>query len=96
VGIDAYKKWITDNRASLTGFTVTREGDIIIHADKIVIRWIVEGISGGKKIRFMGVSIMRVMDGKVVEEWRYYNQASLLKQRGYTITPPAPPSPEKK
>jgi predicted ester cyclase len=96
VGIDAYKKWITDNRASLSGFTVTREGEIITHADKIVLRWIAEGIKRGKKLRFMGVSIMRVKDGKVVEEWRYYNHASLLRQQGYTITPPAPPSPEKK
>jgi predicted ester cyclase len=96
VGIDAYKKWITNNRNSLSGFQTSMEGDAIIDADKIVIRWIAEGKSRGKKVRFRGVSIMRVSNGKIAEECLYFNRESLLRQRGFTITPPAPVSPEKK
>ena len=96
VGIDAYKKWISNNRNSLEGFRTGREGDVITHADKIVIRWVAEGETRGKKVRFRGVSIMRVSNGKIAEEWLYFNRESLLRQRGFTITPPAPVSPEKK
>jgi predicted ester cyclase len=96
VGIEAYKKWISNNRTSLSGFRTSIEGDVITHADKIVIRWIAEGKTGGKKVRFRGVSIMRVSDRKIAEECLYFNRESLLRQRGFTITPPAPVSPEKK
>ena len=96
VGIDAYKKWISDNRTSLSGFHTSREGEVMTHSDKIVLRWIAEGNTGGKKVRFMGVSIMRISNGKIAEEWLYFNRESLLRQRGFTITPPTNLSPEKK
>lgn len=106
VGIDAYKQWITNTRTILPDFHVTSEAEMIVKDDKIVSRWIAEGTntgplitpfgtfpSTGKKVRFYGVSIIHVVDGKIVEEWIYFNQASLLQQLGFTITPPAPPEP---
>jgi len=110
VGIDAYKQWITNTRTIFPDFHVTQEGDIIFKDDKIVSRWLADGTntgplntplgsfpSTGKKVRFYGVFIIHVVEGKIVEEWLYFNQASLLQQLGFTITPPAPPeSPEKK
>lgn len=106
VGIDAYKQWITNTRTMLPDFHVTSEAEMIVKDDKIVSRWIAEGTntgplitpfgtfpSTGKKVRFYGASIIHVVDGKIVEEWIYFNQASLLQQLGFTITPPAPPEP---
>ena len=96
VGLEAYKKWITSNRNPPSGFQTSMEGDVIIDGDKMVFRWIVERRAGGKDVRFRGVSIMRVSDGKIAQEWLYFNRESVLRQRGFTITPPAPVSPEKK
>ena len=103
VGIDAYKKWIADTRTGFPDFNVTPEGEIIAKADKIVLRWIAEGTqtgllampSGelpptGKKVKFFGVSITHIVDGKIAEDWLYFNQASLLQQLGFTLTPPQP------
>jgi predicted ester cyclase len=109
VGIDAYKKWITDTRTAFPDFNVTPEGEIIAKADKIVGRWIAEGTqtgplaspSGelpptGKKVRFFGVIISHIANGKIVEDWLYFNQASSLQQLGFTLTPPQPPAPQEK
>jgi steroid delta-isomerase-like uncharacterized protein len=109
VGIDAYKKWIADTRTGFPDFNITLEGEIIAKADKIVLRWIAEGTqtgslampSGelpptGKKVKFFGVTIIHIVDGKIAEEWLYFNQASQLQQLGFTITPPQPPAPQEK
>ena len=108
VGIDAYKKWITDTRTSFPDFHVTLEDEIITGGDKIVARWVVDGTNTGplgtpagvlpptgKKIRFFGSMIVHIVNGKIVEEWLYFNQASSLQQLGFTITPPAPPEEKK-
>ncbi len=102
VGIDAFKQWITDVRTAFPDFHITIEGEIIVKADKIVSRWIAEGTNigsflglppTGKKVQFFGVNILHIVNGKVVEEWLYFNQASLLQQLGFTLTPPQPPEP---
>jgi steroid delta-isomerase-like uncharacterized protein len=103
VGIDAYKQWITNTRTIFPDFNVTQDGEMIAKRDKIISRWIVEGTntgplntpfgsfpSTGKKARFYGVSIFHIVDGKIVKEWLYFNQASLLQQLGFTLTPPQP------
>jgi len=106
VGIDAYKQWIANTRTIFPDFNVTQEGEMIAKGDKIISRWIVEGTnsgplntpfgsfpSTGKKARFYGVFIIHIVDGKIAEEWLYFNQASLLQQLGFTLTPPQPPEP---
>ncbi|MBA7669903.1 hypothetical protein ES703_78041 [subsurface metagenome] len=109
VGIDAFKQWITNARTIWPDFNVTQEGEMIFKDDKIVSRWIAEGTntgplimpfgtfpSTGKKVRFYGVFIIHVIEEKIVEEWIYLNQASLLQQLGFTFTPPQPPAPQEK
>ena len=105
VGIDAFKKWITDVRTAFPDFHITIEGEIIVKADKIVSCWIAEGTNvgtflglppTGKKVKFFGVNILHIVNRKVVEEWIYLNQASLLQQLGFTFTPPEPPAPQEK
>lgn len=108
-GIDAYKKWITDTRTTFPDFNVTITDEPIIQGEMIVSRFVFTGTHTGplnspagtlpptgKKVRASGVTINHVIDGKIVEEWLYFNQASTLQQLGFTLVPPAPPSPEKK
>ncbi len=96
VGIEAFKDSVTNLRTDYPDFNVTVE-ETIVKGDRIVSRWIVTGTNTGttgdlpptgKKIRIEGVNILRIVDGKVVERWTYYNQAAVLIQLGFTITPP--------
>jgi len=109
VGIDAYKKWVTDTRTTYPDFTVIIE-ETIFKDDKIVSKFKVTATNTGplntpfgelpptgKKIQFLGVTIMHIVDGKIIEDCIYFNQASVLQQLGFTFTPPQPPeSPEEK
>jgi steroid delta-isomerase-like uncharacterized protein len=40
-----------------------------------------------KKMSFNGVSISKIEDGKIIEEWVYYNQLPIYKQLGYKLVP---------
>ena len=96
VGIEAYKEEVTNLRTNYPDLNLTIE-ETIVKDDRIVRRQIVTGTNTGttsdlpptgKKIRVEVVSIVRVVDGKVVEGWTYYNELAVLIQLGYTITPP--------
>jgi steroid delta-isomerase-like uncharacterized protein len=39
----------------------------------------------GKKMSFNGVSISKIENGKITEEWNYYNQLLINKQLGYKL-----------
>ena len=40
-----------------------------------------------KKMSFNGVSIAKIENGKIIEEWVYYNQLPIYKQLGYKLVP---------
>ena len=43
----------------------------------------------GKGVTLPGVSIYKVVNGKIAEIWRYFDMADWMKQLGFTITPPS-------
>ena len=96
VGIDAYKEHVTYWRTVVPDIHFTTD-EIIVKDDKIVWRWTFTGINTGpmgdilptgKKLRISGISIIQVVNKKLVEEWTYHNGAAFLRQLGFTITPP--------
>ena len=96
VGIEANKAYVTSARTTYPDFNVTFD-EIIITGDYTVIRWTVTGTNTGpigdspptgKKVNFSGAMISHVVDGKALETWQYYNNAAIMIQLGYTITPP--------
>ncbi len=100
VGIDAYKEYVTNLRTNYPDLNFTVE-ELIVKDDRIVWRWILTATNTGttsdipptgKKMRIEGVGILRVVDGKIVERLPYYNEATMLRQLGFTITPPQEPS----
>ena len=97
VGIDAFKERITYMRTNYPDLNITVE-ELIVKDDRIVWRWIITGTNTGpigdlpptgKKARIEGVGILRVVDGKIVERLPYWNEATMLRQLGYTFTPPS-------
>ena len=96
IGIEAFKEYVTSMRTSYPDFNATLD-ELIIKGDNIVARWTVTGTNTGpygelpptgKNVKYSGVNISDVVDGKLIEEWVYFNQAAMLNQLGFTITPP--------
>ena len=96
IGIEAIKEYVTYMRTGFPDLNVTLD-ELIIKGDNMVGRWTVTGTNTGpfgelpptgNKVKFSGVEVSHVVDGKVVEQWVYYNQAVIFTQIGFTITPP--------
>ena len=96
IGIEAIKEYVTYMRTGFPDLNVTLD-ELIIAEDHTIGRWIVTGTNTGpmgdspptgKKVKYFGVEVARIVDGKMIETWIYYNQAALFIQLGYTITPP--------
>ena len=81
--------------------------DMYIKGDKIVWIFTMSGtITGafrtplgevpptGKSFRLSGVAIDRLVEGKIAEEWVYYNALDILQPLGFTLAPPKPPRAE--
>ena len=96
IGIEAIKGYVTLQRTAFPDLNVTLD-ELIIAEDHSIGRWTVTGTNTGpmgdspptgKKVKYFGVEVARIVDGKMIETWIYYNQAALFIQLGYTITPP--------
>ena len=63
--------------------------------DRIVIHWTATGTNNGPlsenmpptgvKVSFSGISMSTIENGKITEEWAYYNQLPIYKQMGYEL-----------
>jgi steroid delta-isomerase-like uncharacterized protein len=91
-----YKQVCLMYLATFPDFRVTTES-IIAEGDKVAVRWTVNGthlgeLMGipptGKPVTFTGITIHRLADGKIVENWWAYDALGMMQQ----IT--APPEPE--
>jgi steroid delta-isomerase-like uncharacterized protein len=69
--------------------------DMVAEGNKVVVRWTAEGTHRGellgipptgKRLRFSGISIYHLADGKVVEVWEQFDRLSLMQQLG--VAPP--------
>jgi len=83
--------------AAYPDFRVTT-GNIIAEEDKVAVRWTVNGthlgeLMGipptGRPVTFTGMTIHRLADGKIVENWWSYDALGMMQQ----ITAPAEPEP---
>jgi predicted ester cyclase len=100
VGHEGIKKWIELSRMSFPDMVMTFD-DVVVQGDKIATFWTITGTQSGpmqmpngvlppsgKKLRFSGMSIDYVKDGKMVRELVIYNVLELLLQLGFTLNPP--------
>ena len=70
--------------------------DMIASGDKVICRIIIRGIYKGgvpglpedeKKIEFSLITIMRLQNGKIVEEWQEDDQLGFVRQLGMELKP---------
>ena len=96
-GVEAYKKFIQDNRTAYPDIRITLE-DVIVEGDRVVSRGTYTGtqkgisptlgISTGKPVNFNLCTVARTANGKIVEEWAYVDWLGFMQQIGYKMSPP--------
>ena len=95
LGLDALKNQYTVSHTALPDLRITID-EMIVKGDKIVWIWTFSGTNTGsfgelpatgKKIQFAGVAIDRIVDGKIAEEWVYFNLLDLYQQLGFKVVP---------
>lgn len=100
VGIDAFKELVKGTRTTYPDFNI-KSKELIIKGDRIVNHWMLTCTNTGplgelpptnKKVQISGITIFKVVNGKIAEEMIFYNYAAIYRQLGYTITPPQEPS----
>jgi steroid delta-isomerase-like uncharacterized protein len=96
VGIEAFKKYITDIRTAFPDLNLKFD-ETIVKGFKIVIRWSLTGTNTGnfgdlpatgKQVSYSGLSISHLVDGKFTEAWIIYNGLDLYQQLGFKVVPP--------
>lgn len=67
--------------------------DIICKGDYAVVRWEGKGTPKGapKMVHVTGITIYKIVDGKVAEEWEEMITLSLMMQMGYELKAPEMP-----
>lgn len=99
-GLDELKSFYEESHRGLPDFKIAFD-DVLVSGDKIIDRWTItathtgslRGIPPtGKAVRFSGLAIDRVANGKIVEEWVSFNLLDLMLQLGFSLTPPPSPA----
>jgi steroid delta-isomerase-like uncharacterized protein len=90
-GIEEARQFVTTYKTALPDLNVTVE-DVIGEGNQAVTRWTVRGTHQGeveefgpptgRQVEIKGITIHRIEDGKIVEEWEGYDNLSILQQLG--------------
>ena len=95
-GIEGLKQFVSMIRSALPDLRITLEDDVA-EGDKVVSRWRAQGTHQGElmgiaptgnEVAITGITIHRIEDAKIVEEWSNWDALGLMQQIG------AVPSPE--
>ena len=96
-GPEEFVKFVNEIRGSFSEMKLTIE-DILGADDKVVVRWSASMTHtgqalgfppSGKSIRIGGISIARILNGKIVEGWDNWDQLGMLEQVGAYKDPKA-------
>jgi steroid delta-isomerase-like uncharacterized protein len=95
-GLEEAKQYLSLYLSAFPDQTVTVE-DVIAEGDKVVTRYTIRGTHQGETEEFgpptgrqfelEGITIHRIEDGKIVEEWERYDNLSALQQLGLALEP---------
>ena len=90
-GIEEAKQLVDMYKTAFPDMSATVE-DVIAEGDKVVSRVTIRGTHQGageefvpptgRRIEVQGLSLHRIEDGKIVEEWNSYDNLSILQQLG--------------
>jgi steroid delta-isomerase-like uncharacterized protein len=98
LGLDALKSYYERSHAAFPDLQCTFD-EVRAAGDEIIFRWTIEGTHAGpgplpglapsgKHVRFSGLALERVQEGRIVEEWVYFNLLDVVQQLGFAVVPP--------
>lgn len=91
LSVEAFKELVAGLLAAFPDLRLTVE-DQIVSGDKVATRWVAEGTHSGplgdsqptgRRARFEGLILDRVVGEKVVERWEQWDQMGMLQQLGF-------------
>jgi len=100
-GSGSFRQIVTMFRGAMPDIHLSVEDEIYTD-DKVVHRWVMTGTDtggvmgmppSGKNLRFTGMTIVRVKDGKIVERWANVDELGILQQLGVVPPPPGAEAP---
>ncbi len=90
-GLEEAKRFVGMYKTAFPDLHATVE-DVIAEGGKVVTRWTIRGTHQGeieefgpptgRQIEIKGITIHRIEDGKIVEEWERYDNLSVMQQLG--------------
>jgi steroid delta-isomerase-like uncharacterized protein len=95
VGIEGLTQFVSMIRSAIPDLRVTIEDDMA-EGDKVVTRWIGQGTHQGElmgiaptgnRVTFTGITIHRIEDTKIVEEWSNWDALGVMHQIGVDPSP---------
>ena len=72
--VSLYRRVLSDLRI--------RVRDQVAEGDQVVSRWTAEGFNRGRHVALNGITISRIRDGRIAEDWPVSDTVSLLRQLG--------------
>jgi steroid delta-isomerase-like uncharacterized protein len=97
LGAAAFKQMIVAYRTAYPDVHLTVD-DLLADGDKVVARWTTRGTNTGslmgmpatgRHIELPGISIFRIVNGQVVEEWEGFDSLGMMLQLGMAVRPAA-------
>ncbi len=89
--IEEARQYLSGYLAAFPDMNFTVE-DVIAEGDQVVTRWTMRGTHRGeieefgpptgKQVELEGITIHRIEDGKIVEEWERYDNLGVMQQLG--------------
>ena len=95
VGIEGLAQFVSMMRSALPDLRVTIEDDMA-EGEKVVTRWIAQGTHQGElmgvaptgnRVTVTGITIHRIAEAKIVEEWSNWDALGLMQQLGAVPSP---------
>jgi steroid delta-isomerase-like uncharacterized protein len=97
-GIEGMKQFVSMIRSAFPDLRVTLEDDIA-EGNKVVSRWRAQGTHQGElmgiaptgnQVAITGITIHRIEEGKIVEEWENWDALGMMQQIGAVPSPEQP------
>ncbi len=60
--------------------------DQVSEGDRVASRWVMTGSNRGRRAELTGITISRIYDGRIVEDWSALDSLELLRQLGLVRT----------
>jgi predicted ester cyclase len=60
--------------------------DQVEEDDRVASRWVLTGSNRGRPVRLWGITLSRLRDGRIVEDWTGFDSLELVRQLGVVRT----------